>query len=68
MRDSHLCCGSAGTYSLLQPEMADTLRERKLEALMETAPDVIATANVGCHTHLAQGAEIPVKHWLELVR
>ena len=68
VRDSHLCCGSAGTYSLLQPEMADTLRERKLEALMETAPDVIATANVGCHTHLAQGAEIPVKHWLELVR
>ncbi|MFB3106844.1 MAG: heterodisulfide reductase-related iron-sulfur binding cluster, partial [Pseudomonadales bacterium] len=69
VRDAHICCGSAGTYSLLQPELARTLRSQKLEALSEQAPDVIATANVGCQTHLASGEKnVPVLHWLELLR
>ncbi|TDJ31962.1 MAG: glycolate oxidase subunit GlcF [Gammaproteobacteria bacterium] len=69
VRDPHICCGSAGTYSLLQPELARTLRSQKLEALCEEAPDVIATANVGCQTHLANGDKnVPVVHWLELLR
>ena len=69
VRDSHICCGSAGTYSLLQPELARTLRKQKLAALSEQAPDVIATANVGCQTHLSNGDEnVPVVHWLELLR
>jgi glycolate oxidase iron-sulfur subunit len=65
--DPHLCCGSAGTYSLLQPALATTLRDRKLAALMAEEPDAIATANVGCQNHLAHGARVPVHHWLELV-
>jgi glycolate oxidase iron-sulfur subunit len=66
--DAHFCCGSAGTYSLLQPELARTLRDRKLESLVGAAPDVIATANVGCQTHLAGGTRVPVVHWVELLR
>ncbi len=65
--DSHLCCGSAGTYSLLQPELAETLRERKLASLQAHAPDVIATANVGCQTFMAATSRVPVRHWLELL-
>ncbi|MGD9602118.1 MAG: glycolate oxidase subunit GlcF [Gammaproteobacteria bacterium] len=65
--DGHLCCGSAGTYSLLQPKIAGELRERKLEALEASAPSAIATANVGCLLHLQQAATIPVRHWLELI-
>jgi glycolate oxidase iron-sulfur subunit len=65
--DAHLCCGSAGTYSILQPELADALRARKLQALTETRPDVIATANIGCITHLQSGTETPIRHWIELV-
>ncbi len=68
VRDSHLCCGSAGTYALLQPDLAETLRERKLACLEEHAPEMIATANIGCQTHLAAAASVPVVHWLELVR
>lgn len=68
IRDAHLCCGSAGTYSLLQPELAGILKERKLQALQAHAPDVIATANVGCQLHLASDAGVPVVHWLELLR
>ena len=64
-RDSHLCCGSAGTYSLLQPRVANELRERKLENLMRSAPDVIVSGNVGCIQHLQAAAGIPVKHWIE---
>ena len=67
VRDSHLCCGSAGSYSLLQPAMSTELRGRKLEALEESRPDQIVTANIGCQTHLAAGTETPVVHWIELV-
>ncbi len=67
VRDSHLCCGSAGSYSLFQPEMARTLRSRKLEALEASDPAQIVTANIGCQVHLAAGTEIPVVHWIELV-
>ncbi|HEY6966461.1 MAG TPA: glycolate oxidase subunit GlcF [Burkholderiales bacterium] len=63
--ESHLCCGSAGTYSILQPELAQQLRTRKLTALVAGSPDVIATANIGCLAHL-QG-ETPVQHWIEIL-
>jgi glycolate oxidase iron-sulfur subunit len=65
--DAHLCCGSAGTYSLLQPEIAGELRARKLSALEEGAPQAIATANIGCLTHLQARSATPVRHWIELV-
>jgi glycolate oxidase iron-sulfur subunit len=65
--DAHLCCGSAGTYSLLQPGIAAELRSRKLRALQADAPDVIATANIGCLSHLQGAAERPVRHWIELL-
>lgn len=67
VEDAHLCCGSAGTYSILQPEFAQELRRRKLVALAAQRPDVIATANVGCELHLAAASRIPVLHWLELL-
>lgn len=66
--DRHLCCGSAGTYSLLQGKIANELRERKLNALLSDSPDLIATANVGCQLHLASAAGVPVVHWLQLLR
>ncbi len=65
--NSHLCCGSAGTYAVLQHAMADELRAQKLAALTAEHPDVIATANVGCQLHLRDGTAIPVRHWLELL-
>ena len=65
--DSHLCCGSAGTYSILQPAVAEELRDRKLEALQLTRPDVILSANVGCIVHLGGAAAIPVRHWIEWI-
>lgn len=65
--DKHLCCGSAGTYSLLQPKLATKLKENKINSISQTNPDVIATANIGCILHLQKGTTIPVKHWLELV-
>ena len=68
VRDSHLCCGSAGTYSILQPELATELLDRKVESLEAHSPDVIATANVGCQLHLASGSELRVVHWLMLLR
>ena len=67
VRDGHLCCGSAGTYSVLQPAMSRRLRARKLEALTGNAPDLIVTGNVGCQLHLQAGALIPVIHWIELI-
>jgi len=67
VRDAHLCCGSAGAYSLLQPAIANELRTRKLAALEEGAPTAIATANIGCLTHLQQPTATPVRHWIELV-
>ena len=66
--DPHLCCGSAGTYSVLQGKIANELRERKLNALGSDCPDLIATANVGCQLHLASAAGVPVVHWLQLLR
>ena len=65
--DAHLCCGSAGTYSILQPELAKQLRRQKLIALQAERPTVIATANIGCQTHLASGTVRPVRHWIELL-
>jgi glycolate oxidase iron-sulfur subunit len=65
--DAHLCCGSAGTYSLLQPELSGELRARKLRALHEGAPVRIATANIGCLAHLQAGTATPVLHWIELL-
>jgi glycolate oxidase iron-sulfur subunit len=65
--DAHLCCGSAGTYSFTQPELARKLRDNKLDALESGQPDVIATANIGCQTHLGAGARTPVRHWIEIV-
>lgn len=67
VRDAHLCCGSAGTYSILQPELSGRLRERKLAALLTDTPSVIASANVGCMTHLQAASPIPVHHWIELI-
>ena len=65
--DRKLCCGSAGTYSLLQPELSAELRGRKIEALMARSPEVVATANIGCLEHLRVASPVPVKHWVELV-
>jgi glycolate dehydrogenase iron-sulfur subunit len=65
--DKHLCCGSAGTYSILQPDIANQLRTRKLSHLQAGAPDLIVTANIGCLTHLQSRSQIPVRHWVELL-
>lgn len=65
--DAHLCCGSAGTYSLLQPELSERLAQNKIATLEKFRPDVIATANIGCLTHLENKTQIPVRHWIEIV-
>jgi glycolate dehydrogenase iron-sulfur subunit len=65
--DAHLCCGSAGTYSILQPELSQRLKANKLRALQAHRPEVIASANIGCITHLASGAAVSVRHWIELL-
>ncbi|WP_397475045.1 glycolate oxidase subunit GlcF [Pusillimonas sp.] len=65
--DAHLCCGSAGTYSVTEPGLAATLRRNKIDALESGGPDLIATANIGCQIHLAGVARKPVRHWVELV-
>ncbi|MCP5150388.1 MAG: glycolate oxidase subunit GlcF [Ectothiorhodospiraceae bacterium] len=65
--DGHLCCGSAGTYSVLQPELSTALLTRKVAALESGEPAVIATANIGCLTHLQRGASRPVRHWIRLL-
>ena len=65
--ESHLCCGSAGTYSVLNPGLAYQLRDRKLGHLGELKPDVITSANIGCITHLQSGTKTPVRHWIELL-
>ena len=67
VNDAHLCCGSAGTYSILQPEISSALRVRKLDALQANAPDRIATANIGCLAHLQAASSVPVMHWIELL-
>ncbi|MGF6527324.1 glycolate oxidase subunit GlcF [Variovorax sp. PvP013] len=65
--EAHLCCGSAGTYSVLQPELAYPLRDRKLGHLNQLQPTAIASANIGCITHLQSGSAVPVRHWVELL-
>jgi glycolate oxidase iron-sulfur subunit len=65
--EQKLCCGSAGTYSLLQPELSHELRRRKLAALLGAGPQVIATANIGCLEHLRAASPVPVRHWIEIV-
>ena len=67
VQDSHLCCGSAGTYSILQPTLSQQLLNNKLASLQSEQADIIVTANIGCQMHMASKAEIPVKHWLELL-
>jgi glycolate oxidase iron-sulfur subunit len=65
--EGHLCCGSAGTYNVLQPELAARLRDRKLASIARAQPDVVATGNVGCITQLAAGGGAPVVHTVELL-
>lgn len=65
--DAHLCCGSAGTYSITQPELSKELRDRKLDALESGRPELIVTANIGCQSHLDGAGRTRVRHWIELV-
>jgi glycolate oxidase iron-sulfur subunit len=65
--DKDQCCGSAGTYSILQSELSQRLLRTKIAALTQDAPDVIATANIGCLAHLRGGTAVPVRHWVELL-
>jgi glycolate oxidase iron-sulfur subunit len=65
--DSHLCCGSAGTYSVLQPEISQRLQANKVNALAAGSPAAIASANVGCIGHIQGGTDLPVTHWIELI-
>jgi glycolate oxidase iron-sulfur subunit len=65
--DSHLCCGSAGTYNLMQPEISGQLKERKVETLEMTKPDIIAAGNIGCMMQIGSGTEIPIVHTVELL-
>ena len=65
--DGHRCCGSAGTYSILQPQLSAQLLRAKVTALEGGTPDVIATANVGCLAHIRSGTAVPVRHWVELL-
>jgi glycolate oxidase iron-sulfur subunit len=65
--EGHLCCGSAGTYNILQPELARRLRDRKVANIETIAPDVIVAGNIGCITQIAGGTGIPVVHPIELI-
>jgi glycolate oxidase iron-sulfur subunit len=65
VRDAHLCCGSAGTYSLLQPEISQKLLDNKVKALLAGTPDTILTANIGCQMHIQTATKLPVRHWIE---
>jgi glycolate oxidase iron-sulfur subunit len=67
VNESHLCCGSAGAYSVLNPEISEQLKQRKLGNLQASAPELILSANVGCLTHLQSGTRTPVKHWIEAI-
>ena len=65
--ESHLCCGSAGTYSVLNPDLSKQLRDRKLGHLQALQPEGILSANIGCITHLQSGCGTPVRHWVEML-
>ena len=65
--EGHICCGSAGSYNILQPEIAKELRTRKLAHIESMSPDVVATGNIGCITQLALGTELPIVHTIELL-
>jgi glycolate oxidase iron-sulfur subunit len=65
--DSHLCCGSAGTFSILQRELSQKLLKNKVNALESGTPALLATANIGCLTHIQSGTALPVRHWIELL-
>lgn len=67
VKDAHLCCGSAGTYSIFQKKLSYQLRDNKIQSLLKEAPEIIVTANIGCLTHLQKGTSTPVKHWIELL-
>ncbi|MFD2190509.1 glycolate oxidase subunit GlcF [Pistricoccus aurantiacus] len=67
VQNAHLCCGSAGTYSITQPVLAHQLRDNKLDALEAGRPEMIVTANIGCQTHLNGAGRTPVRHWIEIV-
>lgn len=68
IRDSHLCCGSAGTYSIFQTKISNELLNKKLKSIEQAKPDVIVTANIGCQLHLKGATDIPVLHWVELLK
>ncbi|HSX76156.1 MAG TPA: heterodisulfide reductase-related iron-sulfur binding cluster, partial [Shinella sp.] len=65
--EGHLCCGSAGTYNILQPEISGKLKARKVKNIEATKPDIIATGNIGCITQVATGTQIPILHTVELI-
>ena len=67
VKDSHLCCGSAGTYSILQKDLSEQLLTNKVDNLTANQAEIIATANIGCLTHIQSGTETPVKHWVNLI-
>jgi glycolate oxidase iron-sulfur subunit len=67
VEDAHLCCGSAGTYSMLQPALSARLRTNKVRALSVDHPDIVVTANIGCQVHLAEDGSLPLRHWIELL-
>jgi len=67
IKDKHLCCGSAGTYSITQPKLSEKLREQRLTGLMLAQPNLIVTANIGCLHHLNAGSSVPVRHWIEVI-
>ena len=67
LKDAHMCCGSAGTYSIFQPKLAKELRLNKITHLTKSNPEMIVTSNIGCLMHLQKGSPVPVKHWVELL-
>jgi glycolate oxidase iron-sulfur subunit len=67
IKDSHICCGSAGAYSIFESEISNQLMVNKLENLNASNPKMIITSNIGCLLHLQKGSSIPVKHWVELL-
>eukprot|EP00933_Yihiella_yeosuensis_P006998 TRINITY_DN111867_c0_g1_i1.p2 TRINITY_DN111867_c0_g1~~TRINITY_DN111867_c0_g1_i1.p2 ORF type:complete len:169 (-),score=7.93 TRINITY_DN111867_c0_g1_i1:427-867(-) len=65
--DSHLCCGSAGTYNLMQPEISKQLKDRKVQTLEAKSPDIIAAGNIGCMMQIGSGTDVPIVHTVELL-